>query len=92
VQKGSFARMMKDFRENRRLILTVSIFDNFAWISFAISASMIPIVFAVAISESYIALAAFLGMIVNREVLMRHQKAGLFVSLASATALAAMVA
>ena len=53
---------------------------------------MIPIAIAVAISESYIALAALLGMLINREILMKHQKAGLIAALASAVLLSMITA
>ena len=91
VGKGRLGRLERHVRDNTRLIFTVSAFDNLAWIAFAFAATLIPIAIAVAISESYIALAALLGMLLNREMLMRHQKAGLFVALSSAVGLAAIV-
>ncbi len=80
-------RIAKDFNKNRKLVLTMCIFDNFAWISIAIAASIIPIAIAFALSESYIALAALLGLVVNREVMLRHQKLGLALTLVSAAVL-----
>jgi len=91
VCKGRLGRLERHVRDNTRLIFTVSAFDNLAWIAFAFAATLIPIAIAVAISESYIALAALLGMLLNREMLMRHQKAGLFVALSSAVGLAAII-
>jgi len=80
--------LVADIRRERRLVLATSALDNGAWISFAFAATMIPITFTVAISESYIIITALLGMWLNREVLLRHQKAGLVVGVASAIALA----
>jgi len=85
-------KLVSDFKTNTRLLLTVSTFDNLAWITFAFAASMIPIAIAVAISESYIALAALLGLLINREILMKHQKAGLIAALASAVLLSMITA
>jgi drug/metabolite transporter (DMT)-like permease len=85
-------KLVSDFKANTRLLLTVSTFDNLAWITFACAASLIPIAIAVAISESYIALAALLGLLINREILMKHQKAGLIAALASAVLLSMITA
>ena len=85
-------RMYSDFRAHKKFILTVSVLDNLAWISFAFAMSLIPITIAVALSESYIALAALLGLLINKEKLLIHQKFGLVVTLMSAIALAAIAA
>ena len=80
-------KLVNDFRKNKKLILSVSMFDNFAWISFAIAASLIPIAFAMVVSESYIALAALLGFIINKEKLLVHQKLGLCITFSCAAIL-----
>lgn len=80
-------KLADDFRKNKKLILSVSTFDNLAWISFAIAASLIPIAFAMVVSESYIALAALLGFIVNKERLFMHQKLGLCITFSCVAAL-----
>jgi drug/metabolite transporter (DMT)-like permease len=85
-------KLVSDFKANTKLLLTVSTFDNLAWITFACAASLIPIAIAVAISESYIALAALLGLLINREILMKHQKAGLIAALSSAVLLSMVAA
>jgi len=59
-------------------------------IFFAASMSLIPIAIAVSISESYVALAAILGILVNKERLMKHQKIGLVISIASVILLSAL--
>jgi len=92
VANGRLGKLRRDFTENRKLVLIVCTTDNLAWITFAFAATMIPIAIATAISESYIALAALLGLIVNRELLRTHQKAGLLLTLAGALALAMVVA
>ena len=81
-------KIVKDFKKNKNLMLNISTFDNAAWVSFAFAASLAPIAIVVALSESYIALAALLGLLINKEILMKHQKLGLAISLLSAIILA----
>ncbi len=92
IRNKRFDNLMKDIVESPRLILTVSIFDNLAWISFAIAASLVPVAIAVGISESYIALSALLGILINKEKLLLHQKTGLVVAITSAVAIAFLYA
>ncbi len=86
-----FSKLLSDFKGNKQLILAVSTFDNLAWIAFAIATTFIPIVIALGFSESYIALAALLGFLINKERLMKHQKIGLVIVLLSASALALII-
>jgi uncharacterized membrane protein len=58
--------------------------DNLAWIAFAFAVTFIPIAVVTGISESYIALAAILGIVINNEKLVKHQYVGLFLVLISA--------
>ena len=87
-----FGRMARDMKNSKRALLQVSLLDNFGWIAFALAATLIPIGIAVALSESYIALAAVLGLLINKEILLRYQKIGLVISVVSAIALAALYA
>lgn len=84
--------LMSNIKNSSRVAGALAFFDNAAWISFAVSASLIPIAIASAISESYIALAAFFGLAINKERLMKHQKAGLVIAVVSVAALAAVYA
>ncbi len=88
MQNNRLSRLVGDFRSDKKIILTMCVSDNLAWISFAIAATLIPVAIAVGISESYIALSALLGLVISREKLLMHQKAGLFIAIASAVALA----
>lgn len=91
---GYFARNKKlknitsEWRENRKLILTVGLVDNLAWVAYAYSMYYIPVAVATGISESYVALAAGLGIFINKEKIKTHQIVGLVCALAAATALA----
>lgn len=80
----------KNLRRQYPLILAVSFFDNVAWIAFSASALFLPLAIATGISESYIVLAALLGIIFNREKLKRHQWIGFIIVVGMATALAAI--
>jgi len=80
-------KMSSDFSANRKLVLSVCFLDNLAWVFIAIAATIIPIAIAFALSESYIVLAALLGIVINKELLQRHQKAGLVIALGSAIVL-----
>ncbi|RJO59536.1 DMT family transporter [Candidatus Parcubacteria bacterium] len=71
-----------------RPILAQSLFDNIAWLGFGAAVTVLPISITVAITESYIALAALLGIIVNKEKLQRHQYFGICITLIAAIALA----
>lgn len=90
LRKNRLGNMVEDIKHNQKLMLTVSIIDNLAWIAFAVSMSLIPIAISVAISESYIALAALLGIWINKERLLAHQKTGLVVALLGAVMLASI--
>jgi len=78
----------RDIRKNAKLLLTMSIFDNAAWLAFAASVLYIPISLSIAISESYIALASLLGIIWNKEKLQTHQVIGMVLTITAAVALA----
>ena len=82
-------KLGKDITKNKKLILTVGLLDNFAWVTYGFATSLIPIAIATALSENYIVLAAILGLLINKESLLRHQKIGLVIAISSAVVLAA---
>ncbi|QQG40248.1 MAG: DMT family transporter [Candidatus Aenigmatarchaeota archaeon] len=90
--KRRIAKLISDVGHNPRLVLSSTLLDNGAWVLFAYATSLIPIAISVALSESYIALAALLGLLVNKERLLNHQKIGLVVTLAAAITLAVLTA
>ena len=90
--RGQFGKIVEGWRHNKRLILTVGIIDNAAWVAFAYSMVHIPIAVATGISESYIAFAAGLGLLLNKEKLAKHQFFGLAVAIVSVILLAAITA
>ena len=88
--KKNWTEVGKNLRRQYPLILAVSFFDNLAWIAFAYSALFLPLAIATGISESYIALAALLGIIFNHEKLKRHQWIGFVIVVCTAIILAAI--
>jgi drug/metabolite transporter (DMT)-like permease len=82
-----WGKTYREWHKKKALILGVSLMDNLAWIAFTFSTLTIPIAIATGISESYIALAAFFGLMWNREKLALHQKFGLACVIVSAIVL-----
>src|SRR3989344_2206189 len=75
--RGRASEITRYFRENAPLVTSVGVMDNLAWVAYAYSVTYIPIAIATGISESYIALAAGLGIFVNKERLKPRQFTGL---------------
>jgi drug/metabolite transporter (DMT)-like permease len=85
---GRIRGISTDLKNNTRLILTVSFFDNFAWVAFSYAMLVIPIGVATGISEGYIAFAGALGLIFNHEKLKKHQWIGFVLAASAVIALA----
>lgn len=88
LSKSQIRQIFKDWQKDKTLIIGVGLIDNAAWIAYSYSTLFIPISIAIAISESYIALAAILGLIFNGEKLRKHQFIGLILAAACAIVLA----
>jgi uncharacterized membrane protein len=88
VAKKRTKKMIRDIKEQPRMLLTMSIFDNVAWVAFVAAMTLAPIGIVVALTESYIIIVVILGLIINKEKLVRHQKFGLVVAVAAAIFLA----
>lgn len=73
---GSLPTLIQDFKSHAKIITAVAIFDTSAWIAFSFAVLSIPIALTIGITESYVALAAFLGLRFNHEKLERHQIVG----------------
>ncbi len=92
LASGNFKDLIRNLKSNKKLLLGMSILDNIAWIAFAASMTLAPISIAVALSESYIIITVLLGLFINKEKLLTHQKIGLIVALISAITLALLTA
>lgn len=88
IKTGKLKTLKRDIQKNAPLLLSVSCIDNAAWIAFAYSTLSIPIAIATSISESYIVLAALLGLTLNKEKLGKHQVLGLVLTPIAAIILA----
>jgi len=88
ITKSKVRQIFKDWRKDKSLIIGVGLIDNAAWIAYSYSTLYIPISIAIAISESYVALAAILGLIFNGEKLRKHQFFGFAIAVICAIVLA----
>lgn len=89
IFRGEFKTIITDLKAHPKPIVGQSIFDNVAWIAFAFATTLIPISIATTISESYIALAVFLGIFINKEKLRSHQLIGVALAIGGVIALSA---
>ena len=81
-------KVIHNWNKNKRLILGVSFSDNLAWVAYSTAILYLPIGLTTGLTESYIALAAVLGLIFNNERLAHHQRLGLILSVVAAVSLA----
>ncbi|MCX6716651.1 MAG: hypothetical protein NTV72_01880 [Candidatus Taylorbacteria bacterium] len=81
--RSEWHKVRNDWKNSKKLIFGVSVSDKVAWIAYSTSTLFIPIGLAIGITESYIALAAVLGLIFNKEKLVQHQYLGLFICITS---------
>lgn len=83
VRSGEIRMLAKSFRERPGVIVAASLLDNGAWVAYAFATSLLPISITITLTESYIALAALLGIFINREKLKRHQLIGIVITVVS---------
>lgn len=91
LSKKGVTKMVSDAIKSRRVVLAEGIFDTTAWVLYAIAMVTIPIAMATAISESYPAIAVLLGIIVNREIVKKHQFVGMTIALVASIILALVI-
>jgi len=88
--RSRWGEMIRDFKRNKELIISVSFFDNLAWVFYAYGTIYIPIAITTSISEGYIAFAAALGLVFNKEKLRPHQFFGMVLAIVSVLILSAV--
>lgn len=81
--KKEWKLVPQDLKRYSRPILMTCFFDNIAWIAYAYATTYIPISIATTISESYVVLTVMLGIFINREKVLKHQIAGIIMTVAS---------
>ena len=88
ISRKNLKRLFFNTKKFPRLILAEGILDTAAWLLFAIALSSSALSITTAITESYPALAVFLGIAINREKIVAHQYLGAVMALAGSIALA----
>jgi len=88
---GQLRNFLKDISLHKGLMTGVGLLGNIAWLSFAFSIQVIPVVIALALSEGYIVLATSLGLFVNREKLQSYQLLGVLLAVLGAIALSVSI-
>src|SRR6266481_5761923 len=73
---GRMRNFFQDAGRYKKLIFDMGTIDTLAWIFFAFAVQNSELAVTVAISESFPAIALILGVIVNKEKVVRHQYAG----------------
>lgn len=91
VFHNRFKSSFQHFKNNAGTMIPMSISDKTAWLAYTVSMTILPIGVATALSESYIIVAVILGLLVNKEKLLTHQKIGLVGSIVSAIVLSLTV-
>ncbi len=90
-RRGELRGFLTDLRRHTTTLVAVCVLDNFAWVSFAVATTLIPITITTTISESYIALTVFLGVFINKEKLRFHQIVGIVLTIAAILILATTI-
>lgn len=91
VRSGEIHTVGKSLRERFGTIVAASVLDNGAWVAYAFATSLLPISLVITLTESYIALAALLGVFINREKLKPHQMIGIVISIVSIITLSTLI-
>ncbi len=86
--EGGLSRFAQGVPRHAHLYAPAAVFDTMGSIGFVLAVPLISISLATTISESYLALAALLGVVVGGERLRRHQYAGSAIAIASVIAFA----
>jgi drug/metabolite transporter (DMT)-like permease len=89
--RGEWRIVGRAFRRHPMTMAATGVLDNVAWVGYAFATSLMPISLTVAISESYIALAALLGFLLGKERLGSHQVFGAIVAITGAIGLSFVI-
>jgi drug/metabolite transporter (DMT)-like permease len=79
--KKGFKKFVVHGSENKKLILTTGIVDTVAWVFYALALAKAEVSIVTAITESYPAIALFLGVWINKEKILLHQYAGAIIAI-----------
>lgn len=90
-RREGFKRLFHNGLRFKRLILVMGIIDTLAWLSYAVALAENELAITTAITESYPAIAIFLGVWLNREKILPHQYAGAALALIASVSLVFVV-
>lgn len=76
VLNKDFKKFIKNGIKFKWLILAMGLFDTIAWVFYAFATKNTEISITTAITESYPAIAMFLGIVINKEKIRWHQYLG----------------
>jgi drug/metabolite transporter (DMT)-like permease len=76
MRRGGVRNFVWHWRHHRWLIVAMGIFDTLAWLFYAFAVEGNEIALTIAITESYPAVALFLGLWLNKEKISWHQYCG----------------
>ncbi len=85
---GTLGKFAQNWGKYKKLVFMMGIFDTLAWLFYALATQKSNIAISTAIGESYVAIAVFLGIILNREKIEAHQYAGMVLALGASISLA----
>lgn len=81
VYKKGFKKFIAHGSKNKKLLLITGVIDTAAWVFYALALSKAEISIVTAITESYPAIALFLGVWINKEKVLLHQYAGAVIAI-----------
>ncbi|MDD5163817.1 MAG: DMT family transporter [Candidatus ainarchaeum sp.] len=86
-RREGLPKFFENAKKFSAVILAMGICDTLAWLFFAFAVLENELAIAVAITESYVVLALFLGVWLNKEKIFLHQYAGAAIALCATIAL-----
>lgn len=90
-RREGFKRFSKNGFRFERLVLVMGVIDTLGWLLYAIALQFNALTITTAISESYPAIALFMGIWLNREKILPHQYAGAALALVASVSLVFLV-
>jgi drug/metabolite transporter (DMT)-like permease len=88
VRRERIPKLLDNFKKFKMLILAMGVFDTLAWVFYAFAVLKNEVSITTAITESYPAIAIFLGAVENKEKINWHQYVGAAIALIASFALA----
>ena len=87
-RREGFSKLIKNGIKFKGIVIAMGIFDTLAWVFYAFAVLKAEISITTAITESYPAIALFLGFWLNKEKINWHQWLGAGIALGASFALA----